>query len=161
MNALNDLCSAQRPVYAIIQRLNREFLRLRDIIGESLGLDSPNKVHVRSGKSVLWDGTNSSLFLLRNCSRLQILLTLPTVTNTWVDTQELQEMFDNFNEDVDNNFTYLYGSGSASETLTNIDDYMILYLYSHYCSRSSGSSSGRSGRGGCSGDSRGGDCHDR
>ena len=79
----------------------------------------------------------------------------------YVDTQELQEMFDNFNEDVDNNFTYLYGSGSASETLTNIDDYMILYLYSHYCSRSSGSSSGRSGRGGCSGDSRGGDCHDR
>ena len=27
MNALNDLCIAQRPVFAIIQRLNREFLR--------------------------------------------------------------------------------------------------------------------------------------
>ena len=74
-----------------------------------------------------------------------------------MDTQELQEMFDNFYEDIANKLTYLYGS--ASETLTNIDDYMIFYLYSHYCSRSSGYSSGRSGRGrgGRSGDSRGGD----
>lgn len=52
MNALDDLCIAQMPVFAIIQRQNREFLRLRDI-GESFGLD---KVHLRSGKSVPWDG---------------------------------------------------------------------------------------------------------
>ena len=49
----------------------------------------------------------------------------------YMDTQELQEMFDNYRADIVNKFTYLYSS--ASDAFTNIDDYMIFYidLYSH------------------------------
>ena len=49
----------------------------------------------------------------------------------YMDTQELQKMFDNYYEDIVNKFTYLYGSASVV-ALTNIDDYMISFtdLYS-------------------------------
>ena len=49
----------------------------------------------------------------------------------YVATQELQEMFVNYREDIIKKFTYLYTS--VSDAFTIIDDYMIFYidLYSH------------------------------
>ena len=45
----------QRPLFAVIQRLNRELIRLRDI-GEDCGLKFPANAPARSGKSVPRDG---------------------------------------------------------------------------------------------------------
>ena len=43
----------------------------------------------------------------------------------YVATQELQEMFVNYREDIIKKFTYLYTS--VSDAFTIIDDYMIFY----------------------------------
>ena len=132
-NALKDLRVAQRPVFAVIQRLNKELLRLRDI-GEACGLDFPVKAPLRSSKSVPRDG-RKVLDKLKFVSA-DDLFPVPDTTDFasrhgYVATEELQEMFDNYRKDIVNKFTYLYCS--ASEALTNIDDYMIFYidLYSH------------------------------
>ena len=132
-NALKDLRIAQRPVFAVIQRLNKELLRLRDI-GEACGLDFPDEAPVRSGKAVPRDG-RKLLDKLKFVSTDE-LFTVPDTADFanrhgYFATQELQEMFDNYRADIVNKFTYLYSS--ASDAFTNIDDYMIFYidLYSH------------------------------
>ena len=132
-NALKDLRIAQRPVFAVIQRLNKELLRLRDI-GEACGLDFPEEAPVRSGKAVPRDG-RKLLDKLKFVSTNE-LFTVPDTADFanrhgYVATQELQDMFDNYRADIVNKFTYLYSS--ASDAFTNIDDYMIFYidLYSH------------------------------
>ena len=131
--ALRDLRIAQRPVFAVIQRLNRELIRLRDI-GEDCGLKYPAKAPARSSKSVPRDGR-------KVLNKLKVestgeLFSVPDTTDFaarhgYVATQELQEMFTNYREDIIEKFTYLYNS--VSDAYTNIDDYMIFYLdlYSH------------------------------
>ena len=132
-SALKDLRIAQRPVLAVIQRLNRELIHLRDI-GEDCGLKFPAKAPARSGKSVPRDG-RKVLDKLK-IESTEELFSVPDIADFaarhgYVATQELQEMFVNYREDIINKFTYLYTS--VSDAFTNIDDYMIFYLdlYSH------------------------------
>ena len=132
-SALKDLRIAQRPVFAVIQRLNRELIRLRDI-GEDCGLEFPANAPARSGKSVPRDG-RKVLDKLRVESTDELFSVPDTIDfaarHGYVATQELQEMFVNYREDIIKKFTYLYTS--VSDAFTNIDDYMIFYidLYSH------------------------------
>ena len=132
-SALKDLRIAQRPVFAVIQRMNRELLRLRDI-GEDCGLEFPAKAPTRSSKLVPRDG-RKVLDKLKFMSTDE-LFTVPDTADFagrhgYVATQELQEMFGYYREDIVKKFTYLYTS--VSDAFTHIDDYMIFYLdlYSH------------------------------
>ena len=132
-SALKVLRIAQRPLFAVIQRLNRELIRLRDI-GEDCGLKFPANAPARSGKSVPRDG-RKVLDKLRVESTDELFSVPDTIDfatrHGYVATQELQEMFVNYREDIIKKFTYLYTS--VSDAFTIIDDYMIFYidLYSH------------------------------
>ena len=133
--AIKDLRLAQRLLFSIIQNLNGDMTDLRKF-GEDIGIDFPKFAPPRKGTKVPRAGGKvPDLLDYESCvnifPRPDLSQFLAATRLTDDESEILEEMFDNYREDVVKTFMTLFRTQASA--LTSYDDKLIFYrsIYSH------------------------------